>query len=234
MCMKNIRQYILPALLSCLVFTACEKLPLQPGYDYDKSHYDDKVNMSVMDFMKSRPDLFSGMLEAIDYVDSDPAYKDIKPLYSATGYTYLLLHNNALVNLEDANSYFSKNRFPNPEPGAEPLKGTSWTQYPKKDVADLLKFHILKGRHDYSNLTSKPFWADTYLLGETNDSARIYIYMQATREGYIFFNNFLVFPDAAYKEVRPRTPNLLANNGPIHVMNRYLLLPTKEQYENNK
>lgn len=232
--MKNVRQYILPVLLCGMALSACEKLPLQPGYDYDKSYYDNKVNMTAMEFMKSRPELFSSMLEAIDYVDSDPAYKDIKPLYSATGYTYLLLHNTALSNLEDANSFYSKNTFPNPDPALPPNKGTSWTQYDKKVVADLLKYHILKGRWDYSNLNSTPVWVDSYLAGETNPLAKVYIYMQATRDGYIFFNNYLVFPDAAYKEVRPRTPNIQATNGPIHVMNRYFVPPTQEQFDNNK
>lgn len=232
--MKNIRQYILPVLLSCTAFSACEKLPLQPGYDYEKSFYDNKLNMTAMEFMKSRTDLFSSMLEAIDYVDSDPAYKDIKPLYSATGYTYLLLANTALSNPDDANSFFSRNTFPNPEPGGLPIKGTSWAQYDKKVVANLLKYHILKGRWDYSNLNSKPVWVDSYLSSETAPLAKIYIYMQATREGFIFFNNYLVFPDALYKEVRPRTPNLQATNGPIHVMNRYFLQPTQQQFDNNK
>lgn len=232
--MKNIRQYIFPVLLCGVAFSACKKLPLQPKFEYEQSFYDNKLNMTAMEFMQSRPELFSSMLEAIEYVDSDPAYKDIKPLYSAEGYTYLLLHNTALSNLEDANSFFCKNTFPNPDPAQPPIKGSSWTQYDKKVVADLLRYHILKGRQDYTNLNSTPRWVDTYLTSETNPRAKVYIYMQATREGYIFFNNYLVFPDAAYKEVRPRTPDLQATNGPIQVMNRYLVQPTQEQLDNNK
>ena len=67
----------------------CNKL--QDGYDYNSSYYDTELKMSVMDFMKSRTDLFSGMLAAIDYVDQDPAFKDVKEMYSTTGNTFLAI-----------------------------------------------------------------------------------------------------------------------------------------------
>ena len=54
------------------------------------------------------------MLAAIEYVDQDPAFKDVKEMYSTTGNTFLLLHNNTLTNLEDANSYWVLNKVPGP------------------------------------------------------------------------------------------------------------------------
>lgn len=127
--MKTIKKLIAPAvLISCLAFAACEKLPLQKNDKYVQSFYDNKVNMNVMDFMTSRPDLFSGMLAAIEYVDKDPNYKDIKPLYTATGNTYLLLTNSATTNIESANSYFTKNTFVDTDPTSPtfnlPVKGS--------------------------------------------------------------------------------------------------------------
>ncbi|HEX5651832.1 MAG TPA: hypothetical protein VFX58_02090, partial [Chitinophagaceae bacterium] len=91
--MKINKQLIIASLLSWLVITGCDKL--QDGYDYEQSFYDNKLNMSVMDFMQSRPELFSGMLAAINYVDQDPNYADVKQMYSSDGNTFLLLHNNA-------------------------------------------------------------------------------------------------------------------------------------------
>ncbi len=234
MCMKK-KLSIIPALLVCIAFTACKKLPLQEGYDYTPSHYDNKLNKSVVDFMKSRPDLFSGMLAAIDYVDTDPAYKDIKPLYAGTGNTFLLLTNNALTELEtDSTSFFTRNKIPNPGDPSKPFSGTSWTQYDKKVVADLLRYHILKGRQDYSSITSKPVWLDTYLTSEASPMAKIYVYMKGDRDGHLFLNNFVNFPHTWYVETKPRTPNLQATNAPVHVMDKYLIPPSKAQFDNNK
>src|SRR5688572_8351131 len=106
--MKLNKLFFLPGLMLCwLLISGCSKL--QDGYDYHPSFYETDIKMSVMDFMKSRTDIFSGMLAAIDYVNADPAYKDVKEMYSTTGNTFLLLHNNALTNLEDANSYWVLN-----------------------------------------------------------------------------------------------------------------------------
>ena len=91
MYMQNRRSFFVVALLLCgLVYTSCNKL--QDGFDYNKSFYDTELNKSVMDFMLSRTDIFSGMLAAIDYVDQDAAYSDVKQMYGTTGNTFLLLH----------------------------------------------------------------------------------------------------------------------------------------------
>lgn len=128
--MKHRKQLIGALLIICgLVFTGCDKL--QDGYDYRQSFYDTRLNMTVMQFMESRRDIFSGMLAAIEYVDQDPAYKDVKQLYATTDNTFLLLHNNALTNLEDANSYWSLNKVMGPDPNNPsqqiPMKGSDWS-----------------------------------------------------------------------------------------------------------
>ncbi|PTS99493.1 hypothetical protein DBR11_12215 [Pedobacter sp. HMWF019] len=234
--MKNIKKLMIPAIvLSCLAFAACEKLPLQKNDKYTPSYYDNKVNMNVMEFMNSRKDMFSGMLSAIDYVDKDPAYKDVKQMYSSTGNTFLLMHNNALVNLEDGNSFFVKNTVLDKDPASPsyntPIRGSDWSQYDRKIVADLLRYHVLKGTYDFKSLNSVGRWVDSYALSPTNDSAKVYIYMQATREGYLFINNYV---GTSMVEIRPRTPDLHATNGVIHVMNRYFVMPTRKDISNNK
>ncbi|WP_343304018.1 fasciclin domain-containing protein [Chitinophaga niabensis] len=234
--MKSIKQYILPlAVLGCLTFASCDKL--QDGYDYNASIYDTKVNSNVYDFMKSKPELFSSMLSAIDYVDKDPNFKDVKPLYTSTGNTFLLLTNTALSNLEDGNSFFVLNLVTVTDPSSpdfgKQVRGTDFTQYPVQVVADLLRYHVMKGRHEYANLNSTPHWVNTFAISATNDSAKVHIYLQATREGYLFLNNYIGAP-SGWAELRPRTPNLLATNGVIHIMNRWLRQPTRQIIENNK
>ena len=147
--MKRRKILVLLSMLSLLLFTRCKKL--QDGFDYNKSFYETELKMSVLEFMNSRKDIFSGMLAALDYVDQDQKYKDVKELYSSQGNTFLLLHNNALTNLEDANSYWSLNLVTGPNP-ANPskdtlMKGSAWSQYSRDSIATLLKYHVLKGTH---------------------------------------------------------------------------------------
>lgn len=234
--MKSIKQYILPiAAFCCLTFAACDKL--QDGFDYNRSIYDNKVDMSVYDFMKSKPEMFSGMLGAIDYVDQDANYKDVKEMYTSTGNTFLLLHNTALINLEDANSYFNQYKILVTDPTSPDynklLSGTDWSQYNRQVIADFLRYHVMKGRQEYANLNSTPRWVNTFAISATNDSARIHIYLQGTRDGFLFINNY-IGAISGWTEIRPRTPNLLATNGVIHVMNRYAVQPTRQIIANNK
>ena len=228
-------------LIGGLAFAGCDKL--QDGYDYEHSYYSTELNMSVMEFMQSRRDMFSGMLAAIDYVDQDPAYKNVKEMYSTSGNTFLLLHNNALTNLEDANSYWSLNKVVGPDPGNPSqtitMKGSDWAQYPRDTIANLLRYHVLKGTHTYSTLNSTPKWVETFAMSPTNDSAKVYIYLENVREANLRLNNYTGLP-TVYKgttinwtNIAPRTPDLHATNGVVHVMNRFLFQPTKEAIKNN-
>jgi uncharacterized surface protein with fasciclin (FAS1) repeats len=240
--MKNSKQFVVTLSFFCwLAFSGCSKL--QDGYDYQSSFYDTKIDMTVMDFMKSRPDLFSDMLAAIDYVAQDSAYKDVLEMYSSTGNTFLLLHNNALTNLDDVNSYWSLNPVMGPDPN-EPsqtitMKGSAWSQYSRDTIANLLRYHVLKGTQTYSTLNSTPKWVDTYALSETNDSAKVYIYLENVREANLRLNNYTDVP-TTYKgttinwaDIAPRTPDLHATNGVMHVMNKWLFEPTRESIQNN-
>ena|SRR5688500_13932308 len=242
--MKINKQFIvLLSVLSCILFLGCDKL--QDGYDYERSFYDTELNKNVMDFMQSRKDIFSGMLAAIEYVDKDPAYKDVKEMYSTTGNTFLLLHNNALTNLEDANSYWSLNKIIGPHPftpGKDTLmKGSDWSQYSRDTIANLLRYHVLKGTHTYATLNSTPKWVETFATSATNDSAKVFVYLENVREANLRINNYTGVP-TTYKgtsigtgwvNIAPRTPDLHATNGIVHVMNRWLFQPTREAIKNN-
>ncbi|MBS1563769.1 MAG: fasciclin domain-containing protein [Bacteroidetes bacterium] len=240
--MKKNKLYIVLAPLMCvLAFTGCKKL--QDGYDYNSSFYDTNLNMSVMDFMKSRPELFSGMLAAIEYVDKDPAFKDVKEMYSSKDNTFLLLHNNALINLEDANSYWVLNKVLAPDPNNPSQmilqRASDWSQYKRDTIANLLRYHVIKGVQTYATLTSKPKWVETLAMSPTNDSAKVYIYLEQVREANLRLNNYVGLP-TVYKgttinwtNIAPRTPDLHATNGIVHVMNRFLFQPTKDAIRTN-
>jgi len=241
--MKRIQQFILIPVLALMLFSGCKKL--QDGFDYNPSFYGTALNMSVMDFMQSRQDIFSGMLAAIDYVDQDPNYKDVKELYSSQGNTFLLLHNNALTNLEDANSFWSLNlvKGPNPNnPSKDTLmKGSAWSQYSRDSIATLLRYHVLKGEQTYATLNSNPKWVETFAFSQANDSAKVYIYLENVREANLRLNNYVGVP-TVYKgisigsnwvNIAPRTPDLHATNGVVHVMNRWLIQPTRDAIKNN-
>jgi hypothetical protein len=233
--------FITGCLLTAIGFLSCEKL--QDGYDYKQSFYDTNLKMSVMDFMNSRKDIFSGMLAAIEYVDADPAFKDVKEMYATTGNTFLLIHNNALINLEDANSYWVLNPVKAPDPNNPTQiitqRGSDWSQYSRDTIANLLRYHVLKGTHTYSTLNSAAKWVETFASSATNDTAKVYVYLENVREANMRFNNYVGLP-TIYKgvtinwsNIAPRTPDLHATNGIVHVMNRFLFQPTRAAIQNN-
>ena len=234
--MKNNSSLVVLALVfGSLVFCGCNKL--QDGYEYNASYYDTNLNMSVLDFMKSRPDMFSGMLAAINYVDQDPAYSDVKKMYSSTGNTFLLLHNTALINLEDANSYWVLNKVLAPDPNNPSQtilqRGSDWSQYNRDSIANMLRYHVLKGTQTYSTLSSIPKWVETFAMSPANDSAKVYVYLENVREANLRVNNYVGLPTVykgvtvSWANIAPRTPDLHATNGVVHVMNRFFIQPTK-------
>lgn len=239
--MKNSKRFIAPVIIFCVIFSGCNKL--QDSFDYNPSYYNTELNMSVMDFMESRKDIFSGMLAAIDYVSSDPAYKDVKDMYSTTGNTFLLLHNNALTNLEDANSYWVLNKVLAPDPTNPSVmvlqRGSDWSQYPKDTIANLLRYHVLKGTHTYSTLNATPKWVETFAMSATNDSAKVFLYLENVREANLRVNNYVGLPTVykgtavSWANIAPRTPDLHATNGIVHVMNRFFIQPTREAIRTN-
>ncbi|WP_026904124.1 fasciclin domain-containing protein [Pedobacter glucosidilyticus] len=222
--------------VACLVtvLTACEKLPLQKSKKYTTSFYNDKLNMTTMEFIQSRPDLFSGLIEALAYVDQDPAFSDVKQLYMSEGNTFFLLHNNATINIEDGNSYFSINRVIDTDPSSPTfnllVRGSSWADYSREEIARLLRYHVIKGRVDYPVLGSTPRWFESFAFNATNDSAKVRMYMTNDRDGNLRINDYLNSPVSG---LTPRTPNLYATNGVVHVMNRFLTQPTRQAIINN-
>lgn len=248
--MKKYCKIICGLLLTAGTFSGCTLfgLDVQEDYDYTHTAYRTELGMDAYTFMQSRPDLFSSLLEALDYVkDVDP---ELVNLYKEPNNTYLLLTNTALTDLTVNNSYFSMNKIYNP--GApwpdQYYSPTSWTQISKETVKNLLRYHIVKGLYGYKQLKSDPKWYDTYASGDT---AKMNLYLTADRSGYLYINNYVGVPDFIYVSartpnttdpllpgtetkttitfatLRPRTASLEATNGVVHVMDRWFFPPTR-------
>lgn len=237
--MKKILQILAALSVVIVTFTACEKLSLQKKYKYKSSRFDPNVDQTVWEFMNTRKELFSGLIEAIEYASSDAKNADVKKLYMQpeANSTYMLLTDNALINLEDGNSYYSKMKRLDTDPtsptnGQWVLAGTDWSQYSKDTIAELLKYHVLKGNFELKNLNSRPIWAPSYAVSATNDSAYMNLYLEASRDGFFNINGYPGSPTGA--TIRPRTPDLHLKGAVIvNVMDRFMYEPTRKAIADN-
>jgi uncharacterized surface protein with fasciclin (FAS1) repeats len=191
---------------------------LQENNIYTKTVIDPQTNKTVMAFMQSRPDLFSSMLQAIQYTKLDT-------LYSKTGNTYLLLTNYALSDLTNTNSYFRLNKVPNPALPVALISGSAWRDYDTTKIREFLKYHVVKGIFNYMQLTANQVWTSTYATG---DSCKMGFVLTNDRYSSLFIQNNLY--NAAYESVKPRTSGLeCTNSGAVHVMDKYINPPSRFQ-----
>jgi len=217
------KYYIIVLLfLSSLGFTGCELLGLdfQEPYDYDDQigTYDNQLKMTAWQFMKSRTDIFSSLLSAIEYAEIDSA------IFNKPDQTLLLVTNKGLTSSTAADlSYWYNHQIENGD-GTTTMP-LSWDVYPKDQVRQLVLYHIVKGAWSYMEISNATQGATTFF--STNSSlSEGYVALQIKREGAmsIYFNNFA----SHYKvDLKARTNNLQVPNGTyIHVMDNYLNYPT--------
>lgn len=216
--MKRIKIYISAiALITMCVVTGCELagLDLQEKYDYDDKAgiRSNELNKTVYEFLNSRTDAFSLLLEGIEYAE-------ISDMYNEPNSTYMALTNTAIT------SYFARNPLPDPNTGL-PTLAVSLQQYPKEKVKELLLYHIAKGAYTWSNLPPVQTWYDTYASADT---AKVNMYLAKNdRSPTISFNDF---PSHYTPGIRARTTNLKASNGSyVHVLDSYLNYPTRAALE---
>lgn len=219
--MKRYIIYLLILLAPAACFTSCELfgLDLQQGYDYDaeKGIYDNQLKMSAWEFIESRTDLFSQLIDAVEYAEIDPA------VFNRPGQTLLLVTNTGLTTATD--SYWARNKLDVDGDGIAETMPASWDVYPKEQIRDLILYHIVKGAWSYYELTDTTQGSMTFF--PTNSTqADGYVAIQMKKEGAlsIYFNNFTSHYTA---NLKARTPNLQVANGTyIHVMDKYLAYPT--------
>jgi hypothetical protein len=208
-------------LAPAVCFTSCELfgLDLQQEYDYDaqKGTYDNQLKMSGWKFIKSRADLFSQLIDAVEYAEVDST------IFDRPNQTLLLVSNAGLATATD--SYWARNKLDLDGDGVDETMPLSWDVYPKEQVRDLILYHIVKGAWSYYELTDATAGALTFFPTHST-RADGYVALQMKREGAlsIYFNNF----ESHYTlNLKARTNNLQVPNGAyIHVMDKYLDYPT--------
>lgn len=230
--MKKISKIIL-GLFLIIGMTSCELFGLDysESADFTPQESNNKVNMNALEFIKSRPDIFSSLLDAIEYAG-------VEDIYLESGNTYILLTNNALSNWESNDKcYWSREKV---QVNGALVRAGSWDQYDKKKVAELLKYHVIKGEYSYHNLTSAALWTETFGEGSFDyakdgqtlkgDTAVVSLMLGYDRNLPLQLNNY----DWNYRGLLAaanascRTTNLHINNGYAHVTDFYLERPTRK------
>jgi hypothetical protein len=209
------------AIIPAFIVTGCELagLDLQEKYDYDENAglTSNELNKTVWEFLNSRKDAFSLMIEGIEYAG-------LTDMYNEPNSTYMALTDNAIM----VYSY----RHPltvDPNTGEVTSYAVSLTQLPVEQVREFLLYHIVKGAYSWHNLPPVQTWYDSYASGET---AKVNLYLAKNdRSPAVTFNNF---PSHYIANLRARSSNLKASNGSyVHVMDGYLERPTQNDLSGN-
>ena len=98
----KIFRYFISLALFCISLSSCTlfDLDFQSNEEYEAKKADNKVNMTIWEFIQSRPDIFSSLIEGIQYAG-------IEDLYKEAGNTHILLTNSALSSGD--NCFWKKN-----------------------------------------------------------------------------------------------------------------------------
>lgn len=230
---KPIYKLISILFATLVLFTGCELagLKFQEDEPFDASIRSSKINMNALEFMKSRPDLFSSMIEAVNYAG-------ISEEYTKPGRTFLLLTNRALADetyfptgSSVMGSYFAINKVPNPYYNpADPSKGPqlltpdSWNVYPQEKVIRFLEYHIVKEEVSYRNAKTYPVFYESLAYTGEGDTAKVSFHLINDRYATFRVNGFT---GSRKSDLSPRTSGLDCTNGVIHVLDDYLIPPTK-------
>lgn len=223
---RNILLYfsLLIGLSSCELFG----LEFSQGADYDAKDSDNNVNMSAWEFMQAHEELFSSMMDAIEYAG-------LQSLYLEPGNTYILLTNSALTG-SGSTSYWSRELV---ELNGEKVRPAVWEQYPKEQIVQMLSYHVIKGEYSFYNLSSVAKWCETYgkgtfeyvKNGETlqGDTAVLSMVVAQDRTLPLQLNNYSwnYRGELSNSQSSCRTSNVKLTNGYAHVTDYYLERPSR-------
>lgn len=229
--MKMIK-YFSTLVLLVLSISSCSMfgLDFQEDESFDAKKASNEINMDVWSFIQSRTDIFSVLIDGIQYAG-------IEELYKESGNTHILLTNSALSTSD--NSYWNLNKVL-VSGSTNPKKATAWEQYDKNAVKELLTYHMLKGEWSYYNLSSSVNWVPTYGNGDFSyskdgqtlkgDTAVMDIRVGQDRNLPLQLNNFTWnfrgLLDASAGTCR--TTNMKALDGFIHVSDYYQPRPSRQ------
>ena len=230
---RKIYSLIAAAALSMIVLAGCEiaGLELQKDFQYDASIRDSKIDMNALDFMKSRKDLFSSMIEAVTYAG-------LTDEYTKQGRTFLLLTNRALSDETYApvapsvmGSYFACNQIPNPNYSpTDPTKGPklltpdTWSVYPIEQVKQFLLYHMAKEAISFRNAKAFSTFYESVAYKAAGDTTKVSFHLVNDRNATFLVNGFT---GSRKVDLAPRTAGIDCTNGVIHVLDDFIIPPTK-------
>lgn len=241
--MKSIKLNI-PAVALLLMVTAssCKKLSLQKDYDRTPHTLSPELNKSAGKYLTDRATgvaapndtLFVWMLRGIQYAEIDLAE------YEKSGRTFVLLHNDAIrrvtrVSNKDSmqtDCFFGAN-FVNGKPAQK------WEDYPKEYVKNYLLYLIANSVQDHYTIkvadenqevtTQAPDGAFTSLPAGVTRQAGWPFDPANNPKSLIRFkvlnsspSNTSDYPIVVNDVRNVRTSSLLATNGSVHVIDRYV------------
>ncbi len=178
------------------LFSGCLGIP--EDYEYTPANKSNVVDMTVWDFIKSRPDVFSEFTAAIreSGIDTTLYYS------STTKYTYLLLNNSAMGSLTAILA-------------VTPTNKAKWE--------NLLKYHIIDGYyHGLGQLNFDP--TPVVTLWRSPDA---YMTLQLENRNSFNYSRLIVNGlDPAWQSLTNSlkyavTSNLMCTNAVCHVLNRH-------------
>lgn len=202
---KRIKQWALALGMACsiaLLAAGC----LQKDYEYIKTPIDPHVHMSVWDFIRSRPDEFSLLQEAISHAGMEEIYRQTDDKY-----TYLLINNQGMTSFLGTHGSVT----------AETIDSAV--------VRKMLSYHIIEGEYHAfkKKLPVEPIFVKTLLEGEdgllTIKVSKSQI-GQATNQDQIINGNINVNDvgsNGSSPEILSVTSNILTLSGPAHVFRKY-------------
>lgn len=232
---KHISQILListvPFMWGCSLFG----LDVQENADFDNTTSSSYVDMTALEFIKSRPDAFKAQLSAI-------AYAGMEQEYNAPNRTFILLTEKALVSdtylpseTSPLGSYFACHKVLNgdynpsdPSQGPEFILPQRWEEYPKEQVRALLEYHILKQAVSINESMDYKIFFQTLTYKYQGDTGFVCTEWVRDRNAKFMFNNFT---GHRVLNLSPRVSNIRCKNGVIHIFDDYLEAPSSDILE---
>lgn len=200
------KYFVIISIGCVMLLSGC--LGIQEDYKYTPSNSSNVVNMSVWDFMKSRPDAFSQLTDAVRSSKMDST------LYSSSTkkYTYLLLNNTAMSSLTAI---------------LGPVNSTT-----KSKWINVLSYHIVDGYyHGLGTLNFDP----TYVVTLWRSQDAIMTLQLESRNSFNYSRLVVNGLDPAWTLLTSTykyavTSNLMCTNGVCHVLNRHARPVTNDTF----
>ncbi len=181
----------------CFVLSSCQ---LQSDHDYVSETIDPHVDMTAWEFINSRPDVFSRLVEVLEYTGLDRYYKQTE-----VEYTFLTLNNAGIKAYND-----------NVETGK---KLEDWD---KVALTKMLKYHIVEGNYNsYEFLPVEPIFVVNLLRGEEKGLMTMMVRKSPWQQNV----GKIVINEEGSNGTSPTrqsvTTNIMPTNGVIHVFENY-------------